>query len=147
MIVLTDHRNNLFTGSLLANRRTNKRLLRWAIDVEYWGDCVTRVWIKGKDHDLADPISRNSHDRGGYSAYELLLGHVPQCPIDAQRNEGTRFADPNTYVAALRAHLKTMHSFVSNQLAAEIEKRHDNGLHSYDFLRNFIGFNKENITS
>ena len=43
VIVLTDHRNNPFTGSLLANRRTNKKLLRWAIDVEYWGDCVTRV--------------------------------------------------------------------------------------------------------
>ena len=62
-VVLTDHKNNLFTGSLLANRRVNKKLLRWAIDIEEWGDSIPRVWIKGKDHVLADPLSRNPQDR------------------------------------------------------------------------------------
>ena len=62
-VVLTDHKNNLFTGSLLANRRVNKKLLRWAVDVEEWGDSIQRMWIKGKDHVLADPVSRNPVDR------------------------------------------------------------------------------------
>ena len=33
-VVLTDHKNNLFTGSLLSNRRVHKKLLRWVIDIE-----------------------------------------------------------------------------------------------------------------
>ena len=31
--------------------------------MEEWGDSIQRVWIKGKDHVLADPISRNPADR------------------------------------------------------------------------------------
>ena len=36
--VYMDHKNNLFTNSLLSNRRVNKKLLRWALDIEELGD-------------------------------------------------------------------------------------------------------------
>ena len=32
VIVYTDHRNNLFTSSLFANKRINKKLLRWSLE-------------------------------------------------------------------------------------------------------------------
>ncbi len=47
VIVYTDHRNNLFTSSLFANRRINKKLLRWALDLEDLGSRIVRVWLKG----------------------------------------------------------------------------------------------------
>ena len=59
VVVYTDHKNNLFTGSLLANRRVNKKLLRWAINLEEVGDMVQLVWIKGADNVLGDAPSRN----------------------------------------------------------------------------------------
>ena len=46
VVVFTDHRHNFFIGNLSANRRTNKELLRWAVDVEHWCDAVQRIWIK-----------------------------------------------------------------------------------------------------
>ena len=48
VVVFTDHRHNFFIGNLSANRRTNKELLRWAVDVEHWCDAVQRIWIKLK---------------------------------------------------------------------------------------------------
>ena len=63
VIVYTDHTNNLFTPSLLANRRSQKKLLRWTMEIEDFGTLVQRVWIPGKDHCLGDAPSRNPKDR------------------------------------------------------------------------------------
>ena len=76
VIVLTDHKNNLFTGSLLANRRVNKKLLRWAIDLEELGDKVQRVWIRGVDNILGDPPSRNPSDRDVCRRLKVPAGPV-----------------------------------------------------------------------
>ena len=76
VVVLTDHRNNLFTGSLLANRRVNKKLLRWAIDLEELGDSIQRVWIKGTDNVLGDPPSRNPADRDVCRRLKIPSGPV-----------------------------------------------------------------------
>ena len=78
--VLTDHKNCLFTDSLLSNRRVNKKLLRWAIDIEEWGDSIRRVWIIGKDHVLADPLSRNPHDRDICKNFAVPAGPAVQSP-------------------------------------------------------------------
>ena len=59
MVVLTDHKNNLFTGALLANKRINKKLLRWSLNVEEYGERIQRVWLKGTDNVLGDAPSRN----------------------------------------------------------------------------------------
>ena len=37
-----DHKNNLFTSSLLGNRRVNKQFLRWALDLEEYGSRLKR---------------------------------------------------------------------------------------------------------
>ena len=58
VIVYTDHRNNLFTSSLLGNRRIHKKLLGCALDLEEMGSRIKRVWIKSKDHALGDAPSR-----------------------------------------------------------------------------------------
>ena len=59
----TDHRNNLFTGSQKGNKRINKKILRWALDIEEYGDRVRLHWIAGQDNVLADCASRNPEDR------------------------------------------------------------------------------------
>ena len=74
--VLTDHKNNLFTSSLLANRRVNKKLLRWAIDLEELGSMVKRVWIKGSEHVLGDGLSRNPPDRDTCKRLAIPSGPV-----------------------------------------------------------------------
>ena len=63
MIVYTDHRNNIFTDSLFANKRISKKLLRWALDLEDLGSRVVRVWLRGEDNILGDAPSRNPEDR------------------------------------------------------------------------------------
>ena len=63
LVCLMDHKNNLFTSSLFGNRRVNKKLLRWALDIEAYGTRVTRKWIKGTDNTLGDAPSRNAEDR------------------------------------------------------------------------------------
>ena len=63
LVVYTDHKNNLFTGALLANKRINKKLLRWSLDVEEYGERIQRVWLKGTDNILGDAPSRNTSDR------------------------------------------------------------------------------------
>ena len=40
VIVYTDHKDNLFTGSLLANKRMQKKLLRWTLEIEELGIMV-----------------------------------------------------------------------------------------------------------
>ena len=47
LAVYTDHQNNLFTGSLLANKRMQKKLLRWTLEIEELGSLVQRVWLAG----------------------------------------------------------------------------------------------------
>ena len=34
LVVYTDHKNNLFTGSLLGNKKMQKKLLRWTIEID-----------------------------------------------------------------------------------------------------------------
>ena len=63
VVLYTDHKNNLLTNSSLGNRRVNKKLLRWALDIEELGGRVIKVWLKGKDNILADSVSRNPVDR------------------------------------------------------------------------------------
>ena len=60
----TDHRNNLFTGNMKGNKRVNKKILRWSLDSEEYGDRINLRWVKGVDNVLADAISRNPKDRG-----------------------------------------------------------------------------------
>ena len=36
----TDHRNNLFTGSQKGNKRINKKILRWSLDIEEYGERI-----------------------------------------------------------------------------------------------------------
>ncbi len=62
-VVFMDHRNNLFTSSVLANKRVNKKLLIMALEVEEYGHRYRRVWIKGKENILGDAPSRNPKDR------------------------------------------------------------------------------------
>ena len=75
-IVYTDHKNNLFTGGLLANKRLQKKLLRWTLEIEELGTLVRRVWLAGKDNVLGDGPSRNPPDRD-----EIKDLPVPAGPI------------------------------------------------------------------
>lgn len=63
IIVYTDHRNNLFTDALFANKRISKKLLRWTLDLEELGSRVVRVWLRGEDNILGDAPSRHPADR------------------------------------------------------------------------------------
>ena len=74
--VYMDHKNNLFTNSLLSNRRVNKKLLRWALDIEELGDRVHRHWIAGKDNVLGDGPSRNPKDRDSVQKLPVPDGPV-----------------------------------------------------------------------
>ena len=85
--VFMDHKNNLFTNSLLSNRRVNKKLLRWALDIEELGDRVHRHWIAGKDNVLGDGPSRNPHNRD-----QVQKLPVPNGPV--KRIIAKMFRDP-----------------------------------------------------
>ena len=63
VIVCADHKNNIFTGSLLSNRRVDNKLLRWSLDIDDIGDRILRIWAKGADNVLGDGPSRNPKDR------------------------------------------------------------------------------------
>ena len=52
LTVYTDHKNNIFTDSLYANKRLARKLLRWTLEIEEMGLKITRVWIKGTDNIL-----------------------------------------------------------------------------------------------
>jgi len=76
MIVYTDHKNNLFTGSLLSNKRMQKKLLRWTLEIEELGTQVQRVWLAGKDNILGDAPSRNPKDRDRIKELPVPAGPV-----------------------------------------------------------------------
>ena len=76
VLVLMDHRNNLFTSSLLGNRRVNKKLLRWSLDLEEYGTRLVRQWIRGADNILADSPSRNPKDRDAARALVVPGGLI-----------------------------------------------------------------------
>ena len=63
LVVYTDHKANLFTSSLLANKRMQKKLLRWSLEVEEMSKNVQRIWIKGSENIIGDAPSRNPEDR------------------------------------------------------------------------------------
>ena len=48
---------------MLANKRMQKKLLRWTLEIEELSGRVQRVWTQGKDNVLGDAPSRNPKDR------------------------------------------------------------------------------------
>ncbi|MCS5674156.1 MAG: Ty3/Gypsy family RNase HI domain-containing protein, partial [Acidimicrobiales bacterium] len=76
LTVYTDHKNNIFTDSLYANKRLARKLLRWTLEIEEMGLKITRVWIKGTDNILGDAPSRNPRDRDA-----VLDLRVPAGPV------------------------------------------------------------------
>ena len=54
--VYMDHKNNLFTEAQLDNRRRNKKLSNWALELQQYD--IVRVWIRGEANILADAPSR-----------------------------------------------------------------------------------------
>ena len=76
VVVYTDHKNNLFTSSLLSNRRINKKLLRWSLDLEELGSKISRIWLKGTDNVLGDAPSRNPPDRDRLHRLPVPAGPV-----------------------------------------------------------------------
>ena len=63
LVVYTDHKANLFTSSLRANKRMQDTLLRWSLEAEDMSNHVQRVWVKGSEHILGGAPSRNPEDR------------------------------------------------------------------------------------
>ena len=63
LIVYTDHKNNLFTDTLVGGKRIQKKLVRWSLEVDEMTSKVTRVWLKGEDNILGDAPSRNPKGR------------------------------------------------------------------------------------
>ena len=51
-----DHKNNLFTASMLDNRRIAKKVSSWALELQSFN--IIRVWIRGQANILADAPSR-----------------------------------------------------------------------------------------
>lgn len=89
LVVLTDHKNNHFTGSVLATRRVNKKLLRWACDLEEMGDRIRHVWIKRSDNVLGDAPSRYPRGRDfckylriPSSLVNRIVGQMFRPPVD-----------------------------------------------------------------
>ncbi|MEO2123515.1 MAG: RNase H-like domain-containing protein, partial [bacterium] len=77
----TDHKNNLFTGAMLGNKRINKKLLRWSMECEEYGvgSRIRREWVKGIDNVLGDGPSRNPPDRDAVRSLPVPCG--PVCRI------------------------------------------------------------------
>ena len=74
--VYTDHKNNIFTDSLYANKLLARKLLRCALEIEEMGLQVKRVWIKGVANILGDAPSRHPVDRDA-----VLDLRVPAGPL------------------------------------------------------------------
>ena len=51
------------TGSQKCNKRINKNILLWALDIVEYGGRIGLFLIAGKDNVLADSASRNPEDR------------------------------------------------------------------------------------
>ncbi len=115
LVVLTDHKNNLFTQSLLGNRRMQKKLLRWSLELEDLCTRVTRVWIKGTDNVLGDAPSRNPKDRDAVKDLPVPAGPVKRVvramfeapmELESECSELSRFlgqlesADPDAKLTA-----------------------------------------------
>ena len=102
VVVYTDHKNNLFTSSLLSNRRINKKLLRWSLDLEELGSKISRIWQKGVDNVLGDAPSRNPHNRDMLYKLPVPAGPVKRIitamfakpiELDQELQELRRFID------------------------------------------------------
>ena len=74
--MLTDHRNNLFTNAMRGNRRINKKILRWSLDIEDFGDRIAIKWVRGVDNILGDGVSRNPPDRDAARSTSMPGGPV-----------------------------------------------------------------------
>ena len=53
----------MFTGSQKGNKRINKKIRRWALEIDEYGDRIKLHWVVGKENVLADSASRNPEDR------------------------------------------------------------------------------------
>ena len=86
LIVYTDHKNNLFTNSLLGNKRINKKLLRWSLDLEEYGERVQRIVNDLENSDVVlVGISRTS--KTPTSIYLANRGYkVSNIPIVTNKN-------------------------------------------------------------
>ena len=82
LLVLTDHKNNLFTSALIGNKRVNKKLLRWSLDIQEHSSRITRCWIAGKDNVLGDGPSRNPPDRDQARSLAIPAGPVRKIIMD-----------------------------------------------------------------
>ena len=76
LLLYTDHKNNLFTASLMGCKRINKKLLKWSLDIEEFGDRIIRVWIKGTANILGDVPSRALIDREALAKLPMPMGPV-----------------------------------------------------------------------
>ena len=54
--VYMDHKNNLFSQSMLDNRRIAKKVSNWALELQCFN--IVRVWIRGEANILSDVPSR-----------------------------------------------------------------------------------------
>merc|ERR1711972_1179849 len=54
--VYIDHKNHLFTESMLDNRRIAKKVSNWALELQCFN--IVRIWIRGQANILADAPSR-----------------------------------------------------------------------------------------
>ena len=56
MLLLHDHKNNVFSDAQLDNRRRSKKLSNWALELQQFN--IDRIWIRGEANILADAPSR-----------------------------------------------------------------------------------------
>jgi len=58
-----DHKDNIFTGALCANKLISKKFLCWSLDIGELDSLLIRVWLKGETTSSGDAPSRNPEDR------------------------------------------------------------------------------------
>merc|ERR1712039_508660 len=71
--VYIDHKNNLFTESMLDNRRIAKKVSNWALELQCFN--IVRIWIRGESNILADAPSRAPWECA--LAKHLPVAHTP----------------------------------------------------------------------
>ena len=124
LVLYTDHKNNLFNDALKASVRINKKLLRWALEVEELSGRLVKVWIKGQDNILGDAPSRNVKDRDKVKYLPVPGGPTKKC-IEAM------FRDPITDDEEL-AHL---HRFLKDLGSTALCAKSHSGEDQYSRLR------------
>ena len=119
-MVFTDHKNNLFTGAMLDNKRINKKLLRWSLEIEEYGvgSRIERRWIKGVDNILGDAPSRNPPTRDEVRDLPVASGPIKRVIHDMFFNPDA----PEAEQAELQVFLKSFNEHEPDR-KAELSKR------------------------